>query len=85
MTGETAREIRCDFRAGRIDPEAVPRSELRRAYSQAVGGALADATSLDTPFGHAPLRSEIARMRARPAFTASARFNFSIRPDEVVD
>lgn len=58
---ETAREIRFDFRGGRVDTGALPRAELRRAYARAVGEALPDIANIEEPFGHPPLRREIAR------------------------
>ncbi len=54
-------EIRFDFRGGRVDATALPRSELRRAYARATGDALAKLANSTHPFGHPPLRREIAR------------------------
>lgn len=50
-----------DFRGGRIDPALLPLRELRRAFARAVDDQLlAHANQVD-PFGHPPLREQIAR------------------------
>jgi len=54
-------DIRFDFRCGRIDLAALPRVELRRAYSKVIAESLDDVANIDHPFGYQRLREEIAR------------------------
>jgi len=59
-TGRSGAPIRFDFRGGRVDAEALPGAELKRAWSRAVGERLADIAHADDPFGWGPLREEIS-------------------------
>lgn len=56
-----APEVRFDFRAGRVDPGSLPRSELRRAFGVAIDSALPQLANRLEPAGWPPLREEIAR------------------------
>ncbi len=52
--------IRFDFRGGRVDAEALPAAELKRAWGRAVGDRLSQLANADDPRGYGPLREEIS-------------------------
>jgi DNA-binding transcriptional MocR family regulator len=52
--------LRFDFRAGRVDPTALPLAELQGAWQRALGRLREVANEVD-PAGHAPLRAAVAR------------------------
>ena len=52
--------VRFDFRGGRVSPELLPQSELRRTWSRVVGERLEDLANARDPFGWGPLREEVA-------------------------
>jgi len=53
--------IRFEFRGGRVDPELLPRTALRRSYARAISAQLPDLANPLDPFGWRPLREAIAR------------------------
>ncbi len=53
--------IRFDFRAGRVDPAALPGAELKRAFARVVAEPLVELANRMEPFGWRPLRREVAR------------------------
>jgi GntR family transcriptional regulator/MocR family aminotransferase len=53
--------IRFDFRAGRVDPTALPGAELRRAFARVASEPLAELANRLEPYGWRPLRREVAR------------------------
>jgi GntR family transcriptional regulator/MocR family aminotransferase len=59
--GETAGRAPFDFRAGRVDREALPVAELRRAYGGAIRQQLPRLANQLDPFGWKPLREQVAR------------------------
>jgi GntR family transcriptional regulator/MocR family aminotransferase len=62
LRAETGGRVRFDFRGGRVDPEALPRAALRRAYATALRDERARLDTADEPLGHAGLRDQIARL-----------------------
>ena len=58
---EDESKIEFDFRCGRVDTEALPVSELRRAYSSVITQSLPSLANLKHPLGVVQLREQIAR------------------------
>ncbi len=54
-------DVAFDFRPGRVDPNALPIAELRRAYAGALSRRLAGLANQIDPFGWPPLREAVAR------------------------
>ncbi len=52
--------IRFDYRGGRVDAEALPVAELKRAWGRAVGERMSELANVDDARGWGPLREEIS-------------------------
>ena len=54
--------VRYEFRGGRVDEDALPKSELKRAYSHVIAEGFPAIANDFHPLGYTPLRQQIASL-----------------------